>query len=481
MLSYILFMKGEIFIGNRKERSEKARNLGMDNIKSLLFSLAVPSIIGQLVNLLYSIVDRMYIGHIPEIGGDALTGIGVTVPPVVIISAFAMLIGVGGSPRVAIAMGKNDKKSAEEIIGNCFTALLIIGLVLTGFFLIFNKKILVLFGASQVTLPYALEYMNIYTLGSIFVQMAIGMNPFINTQGFARTSMFTILIGAVLNIILDPIFIFVLGMKVKGAAIATVISQAISAFWVLRFLTGDKTQIKLKNEHLRINFKILAPIIALGLSPFVMQITESMTTIAFNTNLQKYGGDVAVGAMTILTSAMQFTFLPLSGLTQGAQPIISYNYGAGNIDRVKEAFKWLLISCLAYSSIFWLFIMLAPQVFASMFTNDMAIIGLATWGLRVYMGGSLLLGAQDACQLTFVALGEAKTSLFLAMLRKVFLLIPLIFILPYFFTNKVFAVFLAEPIADIIAVAVTTTTFYKLFPILLKKAPEKTGDLNLDK
>lgn len=455
----------------KKEKTEQARDLGKDSIKSLLFSLAIPAIIGQIVNLLYSLVDRIYIGHIPEIGGDALTGVGVTVPLVIIISAFAALIGMGGAPRVAIAMGNDDKKSAEEIVGNCLTALLIISLVLTGFFLIFNEKLLLLFGASEVTLPYAMEYMNLYTFGTIFVQLAIGMNPFISTQGFARTSMFTILIGAVLNIILDPIFIFLFKMGVRGAALATIISQAISAIWVMKFLTGDRTNIKIKKKNLRLDKSILLPIIALGMSPFVMQITESITSIAFNTNLQRYGGDVAVGAMTILMSAMQFVFLPLSGLTQGAQPIISYNYGSGNIDRVKEAFKLLLISCASYSSIYCIFLMLAPRLFASIFTNDQALIDMATWGLRVYMSGTFALGIQVACQQTFIALGEARTSLFLALLRKVFLLVPLIFILPKFLSNKVFAVFLAEPVADIVSVIATSIMFYKQFDKLLDQAP----------
>ncbi len=437
--------------------------LGTENIKSLLFSLAIPAIIGQLVSLLYNMVDRMYIGHIPEIGGDALTGVGVTAPLLIIISAFSVLIGMGGAPRASIKMGQKDDEGAEEIMGNCFVTLIVISLVLTIFFLIFNEKLLIMFGASEKTLPYALEYMKIYTLGTIFVQLAVGMNPFISSQGFAKISMITVSIGAIINIVLDPIFIYGFKMNVKGAALATIISQAISAIWVIHFLRGDKTNLKLKKENFKINKNIMGPVLLLGLSPFVMQITESFIIIAFNSSLQKYGGDVAVGAMTILSAAMQFTFLPLSGLTQGAQPIMSYNYGAGNKERMKDAFKYLCISTVVYSTLFWLFIMIAPQLFSKIFTNNKAIIDMATNGLRIYMGGAFALGVQIACQQTFIALGNAKTSLFLALLRKVFLLIPLVLILPKFLSNKVFAVFLAEPISDIIASTVTGILFYKQF------------------
>lgn len=446
----------------------KENRLGTENVKSLLFSLALPAIIGQLVSLIYNMVDRMYIGHIPEIGGDALTGVGVTAPLLIIISAFSVLIGMGGAPRVSIKMGEKDNKGAEGIIGNCFVTLIVISLILTVLFLIFNEKLLILFGASEKTLPYALEYMQIYTLGTIFVQLAVGMNPFISSQGFAKISMITVSIGAIINIVLDPIFIYGFKMNVKGAALATVISQMVSAIWVIRFLKGDKTKLKLKKENFKINKNIIGPVLLLGLSPFVMQITESFIVIAFNSSLQKYGGDVAVGAMTILSAAMQFTFLPLSGLTQGAQPIMSYNYGARNKERMKETFKYLFISTAVYSTLMWLFIMIAPQLFSKIFTNDKAIINMATQGLRIYMGVAFMLGIQIACQQTFIALGNARTSLFLALLRKVFLLLPLIFILPKFLSNKVFAVFLAEPISDIIAVTVTGILFYKDFSSTLR-------------
>ncbi|QBD88449.1 MATE family efflux transporter, partial [Clostridium tetani] len=424
--------------------------LGTENVKSLLFSLAMPAIIGQLVSLLYNMVDRMYIGHIPKIGGDALTGIGVTAPILIIISAFSVLVGMGGAPIASIKMGEKDDKGAEKIIGNCFVALIIISVILTGFLMIFNEKLLIMFGASDKTLPYALEYMKIYTIGTIFVQLAIGMNPFISSQGFAKISMITVSIGAIINIVLDPIFIYGFKMNVKGAALATIISQAISAIWVIYFLKGNKTNLKLRRENLKLDRNIMGAILLLGLSPFVMQITESFIIIAFNSSLQKYGGDVAVGAMTILSAAMQFTFLPLSGLTQGAQPIMSYNYGAGNKERMKDTFKYLCISTVVYSTLFWLFIMIAPQVFSQLFTNNKDIIDMATQGLRIYMGGAF-------------ALGNAKTSLFLALLRKVFLLIPLVFILPKIIPNRVFAVFLSEPISDIIAAIVTGILFYRQF------------------
>lgn len=443
--------------------------LGTENIKSLLFSLAMPAIIGQLVSLLYNMVDRMYIGHIPKIGGDALTGIGVTAPILIIISAFSVLVGMGGAPIASIKMGEKDDKGAEKIIGNCFVALIIISVILTGFLMIFNEKLLIMFGASDKTLPYALEYMKIYTIGTIFVQLAIGMNPFISSQGFAKISMITVSIGAIINIVLDPIFIYGFKMNVKGAALATIISQAISAIWVIYYLKGNKTNLKLRRENFKLDRNIMGAILLLGLSPFVMQITESFIIIAFNSSLQKYGGDVAVGAMTILSAAMQFTFLPLSGLTQGAQPIMSYNYGAGNKERMKDTFKYLCISTVVYSTLFWLFIMIAPQVFSQLFTNNKDIIDMATQGLRIYMGGAFALGIQIACQQTFIALGNAKTSLFLALLRKVFLLIPLVFILPKIIPNRVFAVFLSEPISDIIAAIVTGILFYRQFNLTLRE------------
>ena len=429
--------------------------------------MAVPAITAQIINLLYNLVDRMYIGHIEGVGATALTAVGVTMPVIMVISAFAALVSMGGAPRASIMMGKGDKDSAEKIMGNCTTALIFISVTLTAAVLLFGENMLMAFGASENTVGYALEYMNIYACGTLFVQIALGLNAFITAQGFAKTSMITVLVGAVLNIILDPIFIFGLDMGVKGAALATIISQAVSALWVLRFLTGNRTVLKIRKENLKIDFKVLLPCLALGLSPFIMQSTESILIVSFNTSLLKYGGDLAVGAMTILSSVMQFSMLPLSGLTQGAAPIISYNYGAGNGSRVKDAFILLLKISLIYSAALWAIAMIYPQIFAVIFTKDSELIGISVRTRRIYMAASLLFGIQISCQQTFIALGNARTSVFLAVLRKIILLIPLIYILPIFFENKVDAVFLAEPVADVIAVTVTSLMFFRQFKNVL--------------
>ena len=441
--------------------------LGNEKISSLLFRMAVPAITAQIINLLYNLVDRMYIGHIDGVGATALTAVGVTMPVIMVISAFAALVSMGGAPRASIMMGKGDRDSAEKIMGNCTTALVFISAVLTTAVLLFGENMLMAFGASENTVGYALDYMNIYACGTIFVQIALGLNAFITAQGFAKISMITVLVGAVLNIVLDPIFIFGLDMGVKGAALATIISQAVSALWVLRFLTGNMTVLKIRRRHLKIDFKVLLPCLALGLSPFIMQSTESILIVSFNTSLLKYGGDLAVGAMTILSSVMQFSMLPLSGLTQGAAPIISYNYGAGNGSRVKDAFILLLKISLIYSAALWAIAMIYPQIFAVIFTKDSELIGISVRSMRIYMAASLLFGIQISCQQTFIALGNARTSVFLAVLRKIILLIPLIYILPIFFENKVDAVFLAEPVADVIAVTVTSLMFFRQFKNVL--------------
>lgn len=453
-----------------KDMENKQQNeLGTKSISKLLFSMAVPAITAQIINLLYNMVDRMYIGHIPDVGATALTAVGVTMPIIMVISAFAALVSMGGAPRSSIMMGKEDKDGAEKILGNCTTALVFISVTLTALVLIFGEKMLMTFGASENTIKYALDYLNIYAFGTLFVQLALGLNAFVTAQGFAKTSMFTVLVGAVLNIILDPIFIFGFNMGVKGAALATIISQGVSALWVMKFLTGDKTSLKIKRKYLKIDFKVLLPCIALGLAPFIMQSTESLLAISFNTSLLKYGGDLAVGAMTILSSVMQFSMLPLVGLTQGATPIISFNYGAGNSDRVKEAFLLLLKVSLTYSIGLWAMTMIAPQLFAKIFTKDAELINISIKSMRIYMAASLLFGIQISCQQTFIALGNAKTSVFLAILRKIILLIPLIYILPLFFANKVDAVFLAEPVADIIAVTITGILFARQFKSVLRE------------
>ncbi|WP_129738271.1 MATE family efflux transporter [Massilimicrobiota timonensis] len=435
-------------------------DLGKEPVGHLLFILAVPAITSQVVNALYNMVDRMYIGHIPEVGSAALTGVGVCFPIIMIISAFAYLFGMGGAPRASIFMGKKDNDTAEKILGNCTTSLMIIAVLLTVLVLIFQEPLLYLFGASENTIGYAMDYMTIYAIGTIFVQLTLGLNAFISAQGFSKISMLTVVIGAVTNIVLDPIFIFGLNMGVQGAAVATVMSQALSTIWAFWFLSGKNTILKLKRENLKINFHILLPCIALGVAPFAMQATESVLVLCFNSSLLKYGGDLAVGAMTILSSVMQFAMLPLQGLTQGGQPIISYNYGAKQGDRVQKAFKLQTISCFSYSSILWLLIMIFPSLFVAIFTSDPQLTEITIWALRIYMAGVLLMGIQISCQQTFIAFGNSKKSAFLAVFRKILVLIPLIYILPMFISDQVFAVFLAEPIADTIAVLTTSTMFY---------------------
>lgn len=455
-------------------------DLGKEKVGKLFLMLAIPAIASQVVNALYNIVDRMYIGHISEVGATALTGVGICFPLIMIISAFAALVSMGGAPRASILMGKNNKDGAENILGNCFSALIITAIVLTTVVLTFKTPLLMMFGASENTLPYAQSYMSIYAVGTIFVQLTLGLNAFISAQGFSKISMLTVVIGAVSNIILDPILIFGFDMGVQGAALATIISQGISSIWVLRFLLGKNTKLKLKPKHFKINTHVLLPSIALGLAPFIMQATESILVLCFNSSLLKYGGDLAVGAMTILSSVMQFSMLPLMGFTQGAQPIISYNYGANNANRVKKAFKLLLMSCLTYSTILWLIVMLYPQLFAMVFTSDVALFEITIWAMRIYLAGSLVMGAQLACQQTFIALGNAKTSAFLALFRKIILLIPLIFILPNFIEDNVMAVFLAEPIADIIAVITTVILFIFEFKKLLRKMNDKKETVEMN-
>ena len=437
-------------------------DLGSGPVGKLLLSLSLPTITSQVVNMLYNLVDRVYIGHmqpVDTVGSLALTGVGVCLPVIMIISAFAALVGMGGAPRASIQEGRGDLEGSQRIMGNSFTLLVASAVVLTLVFQNFAEPLLLTFGASENTIGYAMDYMRIYSLGTLFVQITLGMNAYITAQGFTTVSMKTVLIGAGLNTALDPIFIFSLGMGVKGAALATILSQAVSAVWVLRFLTGSQTKWRLRRADLRLRPKVFLPSLALGLSPFIMQSTESLIAVCFNSSLLKYGGDVAVGAMTVLTSMMQFAMMPLQGLSQGAQPIISYNYGARNAQRVRDAFRCLLRACVIYSSVLWALVQLFPHLFVMIFNNNPALVDYAAWALRIYMGTTCLFGIQIACQQTFVALGNAKTSLFLAVLRKIILLIPLIYILPNFFANKAFAVFLAEPVADFLAVTTTASMF----------------------
>lgn len=444
--------------------------LGTQPIGRLLLKLALPTVAAQLINMLYNIVDRMYIGHIKDVGALALTGVGVCMPLIMIISAFAALVGNGGAPRASIYMGKKDTDTAQKILGNCFSLQIIISIILTIILLIGNKTFLLAFGASENTISYAVNYMNIYAIGTIFVQLTLGMNAFITAQGFAKTGMLSVLIGAVANIVLDPVFIFGMNMGVRGAALATIISQTLSCIWVLSFLFGKKTFLKIKPENLRLHAKIILPCVALGSSLFIMQASESIISVCFNSSLLKYGGDIAVGAMTILTSVMQFAMLPLQGLGQGAQPIMSYNYGAKNNDRVRKTFRLLLKVSFGYSIVLWAIVMLLPQMFAMMFTSDNALLSFTSQALRIYMASMFMFGIQIACQMAFNALGKAKDSIIVAVMRKFILLIPLIYIMPAIFkANQTNAVYMAEPVADFIAVCFTAILFAFEFKKAMKE------------
>ena len=463
---------------DRRKETEKMNEekdfLGTEPIGKLLAKLAVPTVAAQIINMLYNIVDRIYIGHIPKEGALALTGVGVCMPLIMIVTAFAAFVAYGGAPRATIFMGKGDDKTAEKILGNCFIVQIIISVLLTVALLLWNRDFLLAFGASENTIDYGVAYMNIYALGTIFVQLTLGMNAFITAQGFAKTGMLSVLIGAVINIVLDPVFIFGFHMGVRGAALATIMSQAVSCIWVLLFLFGKKTHLKIKTDNMKLERAIVLPCLALGLSNFVMQASKSVISVCFNSSLLRYGGDIAVGAMTILTSVMQFAMLPMQGLGQGAQPIISYNYGAGNVKRVKGAFKLLLKCSLIYSCLLWMFVMIFPQGFASMFTSDADLLSYTQMALRIYMGSMLLFGIQMACQMTFIAIGNAKASILVAVMRKFILLIPLIYIMPHIFTaDKARAVYMAEPVADFFAVCFTAVLFYFQFRKALRKMEKK--------
>ncbi len=458
-----------------------SNDLGRGSIGKLLFKLAVPAILAQIINALYNIVDRIYIGRIPETGDLALTGIGLTFPILMLITAFSSLIGMGGAPCAAIKMGEGKKAEAEKILGNSLSALLVISAILMVFFYSFKGPLLMMFGASSNTFGYANDYLSIYLLGTISVQLALGMNPFINTQGFAGMGMVTVLIGAISNIILDPIFIFGFGMGVKGAAIATIISQTISAVWVMWFLLGKKTKLKIRKSNMKISKKILLPIVALGVAPFIMQATESLVNIVLNKSLFIYGskvggeayGDTAVGAMTIISSVLQVMIMPISGLAQGAQPIISYNYGANNMDRVKKTFKVLFISSVTMALTLWAMVMIFPGFFVSLFNDKPELTEMTIWGMRIFLSMIWVMGAQMACQQTFIALGQAKISLFLALLRKVILLVPLVLILPLGLGFN--GIFYAEPIADTLAATTTVICFVLSYKKIIQKKLNATS------
>lgn len=443
--------------------------LGTAPVGKLLFKLALPTVVAQMINMLYNIVDRIYIGHIPEVGNLALTGLGVCMPLIMIVSAFAALVGTGGAPRASIAMGKGKQEQAQEIMGGCFTMQLIVSAILTAVLLIWNEDLLLAFGASENTIGYATAYMNIYSIGTLFVQLTLGMNSFITAQGYAKEGMLSVLIGAVCNIVLDPVFIFLMDLGVRGAALATILSQAASCVWVLSFLLGRKTQLRLQKKYIRIRPSVVLPCVALGTASFIMQSSESVISVCFNSSLLKYGGDIAVGAMTILTSVMQFAMLPMQGIGQGAQPIASYNYGARNTDRVRKVFRLLLGVCLGYSMVIWIAITLAPSVFAGIFTPDAELLNFAARALRIYCGGLGIFGIQIACQMTFVSLGNAPCSIVVAVVRKFVLLVPLIYLMPTLVADKTMGVYMAEPVADVIAVTFTAILFSFQFKKAMKR------------
>ena len=446
--------------------------LGTEPIGKLLRKLAIPTVAAQIVNMLYNIVDRIYIGHMPGDGDLALTGLGVCMPVILIVSAFAALVASGSAPRASIAMGQGDHDTAEKILGSSFTLQIGISLVLTAVLLLWGDDLLLVFGASGNTIGYAWDYLRTYAFGTLFVQLTLGMNAFITAQGFAEIGMRTVLIGAIANILLDPLFLFAFGMGVRGAALATVLSQGLSCIWVLRFLTGERTLLRLKRKTLRLRPKLILPCVALGLSAFIMQASESVISVCFNTSLLKYGGDIAVGTMTILSSVMQFAMLPLQGISQGAQPILSFNYGARNSGRVRESFRLLLKTCLTYSVTLWVLIQLFPRLFVGMFNT--AMVDYAAAPLRIYCAALFLFGIQLACQMTFISIGYAVCSIIVAVLRKFVLLIPLIYLLPRLLADQTMAVFLAEPVADAIAVTSTAILFAVEFRQAMRRLDQET-------
>ena len=452
---------------------DRKADLGTAPIGKLLFRLAIPTVVAQLINMLYNIVDRIYIGHIPEVGNLALTGVGVCMPLIMIVSAFAALAGGGGAPRASIYMGKGQNDNAEKTLAGCFSLLCVIAVVLTGVLFLWSEDLLLAFGASEDTIGFATDYMSIYAIGTIFVQLTLGMNAFITAQGFAKQGMLSVMIGAVCNIALDPVFIFTFNMGVKGAALATILSQAASCVWVLLFLTGKTTILKLKLKNLNLKPSVIFPCVALGMATFIMQSTESVISVCFNTSLLKYGGDMAVGAMTILTSVMQFAMLPMQGIGQGAQPIMSFNYGAGDANRVRKTYRLLLTVSLCYSLVIWACIMLVPGMFAGIFTPDAAMREFTAKALRIYCAGLGLFGIQIACQMAFVSLGQALCSMTVAIMRKFVLLLPLIYLMPAIMENKTMAVYTAEPVADILAVTFTAVLFFFVFRKAMKKLDDK--------
>ena len=442
------------------------QRLGTAPLLPLIFSLALPTALAQLVNMLYNIVDRIYVGHIPGNSSLALAGLGVglgvTYPIIVLITAFSNLVGMGGAPRASVAMGRGDYKTAEKILGNCITLLVVLSVVLSVVFTAFGEPILLAFGASENTLPYAMSYLRIYLLGTIFVQFTLGMTPFITNQGFAKTSMATTCIGAISNIILDPVFIYGFNMGVQGAAVATILSQALSMIWVLCFFLGKRSVLRIRKENLVPDKAIMALVLSLGVSPFLMSATECLIQLSFNTGAAKYGGDNAVAIMSILFSVAQIANLPIQGFCQGAQPLIGYNFGARKLERVRKTFLVMLSVSMGVTTLVVAAVEIAPQLFLGLFSSEAEIISMGMSPLRIYLLGYFFMGAQNACQQTFLGLGEAKLSMFIALLRKVILLLPLSFIIPGIFgalgASQLVGLYVAEPVSDCISAAPSSSS-----------------------
>ena len=447
--------------------NQQSEKLGKEPLRKLFFTMAIPSVLAQLINVLYNIVDRIYIGHIKDIGSLALTGVGVTFPIIMVVSAFSAFAGQGGAPLASILLGAKDQEKAEKVLGSSTALLLVFSISLTLILQILKTPLLYAFGASDNVIGFAQDYIGLYLWGTIFVMLSLGLNTFISGQGNAKTAMFSVLIGAVTNIILDPIFIFVMNMGVKGAALATIISQAFSAIWVVNFLISKKSSLKIKRENLKLDMKFVKKIGSLGCSPFIMQSTESLVLLTLNSGLQKYGGDLYVGSMSILTSVLQLIFVPVSGIAQGVQPIISYNFGAGNRERVVKTFKTLLVVCLIATMFMGGIAVLFPSFYVKMFTESEELVELTSKMMPIFTLGMCIFGIQQSIQVTFLAMGQAKFSIFIALLRKVILLVPLAIILPRFMGVK--GIYYAEPMADITSVVVASITFALNFKSILKQ------------
>ncbi len=464
---------------NKRAVGSVDQRLGTAPLVPLIFSLALPTALAQLVNMLYNIVDRIYVGHIPGTGSLALAGLGVTYPIIVLITAFSNLIGMGGAPRASVAMGRGDYKTAEKILGNCITILVVLSVVLSVVFTIYGEPVLLAFGASENTLPYAMAYLRIYLLGTIFVQFTLGMTPFITNQGFAKTSMATTCIGAISNIILDPIFIYGFNMGVVGAAVATILSQALSMIWVLCFFLGKRSVLRIRKENLIPDKAILVLVLSLGVSPFLMTATECLIQLSFNTGAATYGGDSAVAIMSILFSVSQIANLPVQGFCQGAQPLIGYNFGAQKLERVRKTFQVMLTVSMSTTTLVVAAVEIAPQMFLGLFSSDAAIVAIGSAPLRIYMLGHFFMGAQNACQQTFLGLGEAKLSMFIALLRKVILLLPLSLVIPRVFgllgISQLLGLYVAEPVSDFISASTCTILFFVIEWKKLNPAPKATN------